>query len=267
MSTVPPISREVLVDAGPQIAFDVFTGDIGRWWPVAELSVYGAGGTVTMADEEIVERSPDGHSALWGTITRWEPPFALSFSWHPGQLPNGASHVEVTFTAAGEQTLVTLTHSGWDTFDDPAAARAEYEQGWPLVLTQYAGQVQNAGDQAEAGADQGPGAEEGAAETWVALLHRPGPAAPLDGSVFDDPRFGEHVAFLNRMRDAGYLVAAGPLTDEPGDGMTILRLPGSGQLEAATRLATEEDSSVAGGFFTVAVRPWHVLMQAGLAQG
>ena len=98
-------------------------------------------------------------------------------------------------------------------------------------------------------------------ETWVALLHRPGPAAPRDGSVFADPRFAEHIAFLARMREAGYLVAAGPLIDEPGAGMTVLRLPGDGQLDVAARMATEDDASVAAGFFTVAVRPWHVVMQ------
>ena len=101
--------------------------------------------------------------------------------------------------------------------------------------------------------------------TWVVLLHRPGPAAPRDGSVFKDPRFAEHIAFLARMQEAGYLFAAGPLIDEAGAGMTILCLPGEGQLEEAARLATEDDPSVAGGFFTVAVRPWHVLMQAAPA--
>ena len=59
------------------------------------------------------------------------------------------------------------------------------------------------------------------------------------------------------------LVAAGPLTDVPGEGMTILRLPGAGQLDRATELATKDDSSVAGGFFTVTVRPWQVMFQAG----
>jgi uncharacterized protein YciI len=97
----------------------------------------------------------------------------------------------------------------------------------------------------------------------VALLHRPGPAAPPGAALFGDPRFAEHVAFLTRMRDAGYLVAAGPLTDVPGEGMTILRLPGADQLGQATELATQEDSSVAGGFFTVTVRPWQVMFQAG----
>jgi uncharacterized protein YciI len=189
---------------------------------------------------------------VWGTVTRWDPPEAVAFSWHPGYSADRASRVEVTFAAAGSgQTLVTLTHTGWEAFADPAAARAEYDQGWPFVLERYAGQVAGGQDQ-HAGQDR---------HTWVALMHRPGPAAPRSGSLTEDPRFGEHVAFLNRMREAGYLVLAGPLTDVDGEGMTILRLPGPGRLATATRLATEDDASVAGGFFTVAVRPWLVMMQ------
>jgi uncharacterized protein YciI len=45
--------------------------------------------------------------------------------------------------------------------------------------------------------------------------------------------------------------------------MTILRLPGAEQLGEATRLATEDDASVAGGFPAVTVRPWQVMMTAG----
>ncbi len=67
------------------------------------------------------------------------------------------------------------------------------------------------------------------------------------------------------MRDAGHLVAAGPLADAEGEGMTILRLRGSGQLSAAARLATEDDSSVAAGLLAVTVRPWHVMLHAGPA--
>jgi hypothetical protein len=202
--------REVLVDADPATAFEAFTARIGRWWPLAELSVYGTGATVAFSGGQIVERSADGQSAVWGTVTRWEPAAAVAFTWHPGGTPERASHVEVTFTAAESRTLVTLTHTGWDTFADPAAARAEYEQGWPMVLGRYR-------DHADQGANRDGG------ETWVALLHRPGPAAPAAGALLDDPRFAEHLAFLTRMRETGYLVAAGPLTDAPGEGMTILR--------------------------------------------
>jgi uncharacterized protein YciI len=246
MSVVPPIRREVLVEADPAMAFEVFTVSIGRWWPMAELSVHGAGATVAFVDGQIVERSAEGDIAVWGKVTRWEPSVAVAFTWHPGGTPERASQVEVTFTAAEARTLVRLEHSGWEAFDDPVAARDEYDHGWPKVLDLFGDEVGRRPD----------------GETWVALVHRPGPAGPQSGSVFEDPRFADHIAFLRRMHAAGYLVAAGPLTDQPGEGMTILRLPGAGQMERAVRLATEDDASVAGGFFTVTVRPWEVMLQA-----
>jgi uncharacterized protein YciI len=249
-SAVPPIRREILVDGEPATAFEVFTGRLGRWWPLDELSVYGGDAMVAFTDGQIIESAADGRTAVWGTVTRWEPPDVVAFSWHPGGLAERASHVEVTFAATAGQTVVTLVHAGWDAFADPVAAREEYDHGWPMVMDRYRDAV---GDD-ETGEDDG--------DTWVALLHRPGPAAPVSGTLFEDPRFGEHVAFLGRMHEAGYLVAAGPLPDAAGEGMTILRLPGAGQLSAATRLATEDDISVATGFLAVTVRPWHVLMHA-----
>ena len=247
MSTVPPIRREILVDADPDAAFEVFTAGLGQWWPVDEKSVYGKGATVAFDDGQIVEHSADGEPVVWGTVTRWEPPAAVAFTWHPGQPAERASQVVVTFAAEGTQTLVRLEHTGWESFADPAAARAEYDQGWPVVLGCYQAHLGEAG-------------ETGVAQTWVVLLHRPGRAAPRIGSLFEDPRFGQHVAFLNRMREDGYLVLAGPLGDAAGEGMTILRLPGPGRLAEATRLATEDDASVAGGFLAVTVRPWQVMM-------
>jgi uncharacterized protein YciI len=88
------------------------------------------------------------------------------------------------------------------------------------------------------------------------------PADPsMGGSLFADPRFADHVAFLDRMQEAGYLVAAGPLPDRPGEGMAVLRLPGPDRLEEATRLATEDDASVTGGLLAATVRPWQVLAE------
>lgn len=249
VNTVPPIRRAILVEADQAAAFEVFTASLGRWWPLGELSVHGKDATVSFDDGQIVERSAGGQVAVWGTVTRWQPPSVVAFSWHPGHPADRASQVEVTFTpAAPGRTMVRLEHTGWDVFADPAAARAEYDRGWPQVLDRY--QEHLAARDADEDAD-----------TWVALMHRPGPEAPRSGSLTEDPRFGQHVAFLNRMREAGYLVLAGPLADADGEGMTILRLPGPGRLGTATRLANEDDASVAGGFFTVAVRPWQVVMQ------
>jgi uncharacterized protein YciI len=98
--------------------------------------------------------------------------------------------------------------------------------------------------------------------TWVALMHRPGPQAPTDGSLFQAPGFRDHIAFLNEMNDAGYLVAAGPLSDETGAGMAVLRMPGADRFDEVVRLATTVDKSVVNGFFTVDVRPWQVMFHA-----
>jgi uncharacterized protein YciI len=246
MRPLPPIRREVLVEAGQEKAFEVFTAHIGDWWPVTGYSVHGAGGSVAFEEGQIVERSAGGEVCLWGTVTRWEPPAAVAFSWHPGRSAERPTQVTVSFAAAGEQTLVTLEHSGWEAYDDPAAAREEYGSGWTAVLDHYRGEVSAPGE-----------------ATWVALMHRPGPDAVAAGDgLFTDERFREHAAFLGRMHESGYLVAAGPLGDESGAGMTVLRLPGRDRLAEATRLATEDDRSVATGFFTVQVRPWRVMLQA-----
>ncbi|MGH3151659.1 MAG: SRPBCC domain-containing protein, partial [Streptosporangiaceae bacterium] len=166
MSTIPPIHREILVDADPQTAFEVFTARVGRWWPLEEHSVYGAGATVAFEDGRIVERSADGQAAVWGTVTRWEPPTALAFSWHPGRSAERASRVEVTFAAADGRTLVTLEHAGWEVYADPAAARAEYDQGWPVTLDRYREYAGRAADPTSRTADADGQASEDE-DTWV----------------------------------------------------------------------------------------------------
>ena len=90
---------------------------------------------------------------------------------------------------------------------------------------------------------------------WFALFHRPGPALAEDESIFEHPAMRDHGAFLGRMQERGLLIAAGPLPDEPGAGMTILRTDGTVDVAA---LATTDDLSVVGGYLTVEIRPWDV---------
>jgi uncharacterized protein YciI len=96
--------------------------------------------------------------------------------------------------------------------------------------------------------------------TWFVLLHTRGPVVEDGQSVFEHPGIAEHYAFLQRRAAAGELIAAGPLADEPGSGMTVLSVA---DLDAATRLATEDDQAVANGVLQVQVRPWHVVMTKG----
>jgi hypothetical protein len=137
MTDISPIRREVLVDATPAIAFDVFTQRIATWWPLDDKSVHGPGSSVAFVDGTIIETSSGKPDVLWGTVTRWEPPGVLAFTWHPGSGPERASLVTVTFAPVGERTLVRLEHAGWEVFDDPPAMRAAYDEGWPVVLDCY----------------------------------------------------------------------------------------------------------------------------------
>lgn len=92
---------------------------------------------------------------------------------------------------------------------------------------------------------------------WYVLRHDPGPAVPEGQSVFDQPGITAHYEFLARRRAAGELVAAGPLPDADGHGMTVLDVA---SLDEAIRLATQDDQAVVDGLLTVQVREWRVLM-------
>lgn len=249
MTELAPIRRQVVVPGSTAAAFEVFTTEIGLWWPLVELSVYGAGATVSFRDGRLVEQAPNGAESVWGTVLAWEPDQRLRLTWHPGSDPAKASEVEVRFAELTDgQTLVTLEHRGWERFADPAAARAEYDHGWPQVLADYAG---HAGQGAASPAADGP--------IWLALMHTAGPALPAGEPVFGQPDFAEHIAFLRRLDERGVLVAAGSL-DGYAEGMTVIQVPDPAEAATYIRLAQEDDQSVVRGLLQVRARPWHVAL-------
>jgi uncharacterized protein YciI len=155
--------------------------------------------------------------------------------------------------------LVTLEHHGWERFEDPVAARSEYNRGWPMVLDQFLARTENSSTLIGS-ATEAPDAELADRDLWVALLHTAGPALAAGGSVFAHPDFGQHLAFLRGLDEAGLLVAAGSLDGPTAEGMTIVRLPSPARLAELTRRAQDEDQSVVRGLFQVRVRPWRVAL-------
>jgi uncharacterized protein YndB with AHSA1/START domain/uncharacterized protein YciI len=243
--TLAPIRREILVSAGPDRAFALFTSHIGRWWPLRDFSVFGADALVAFEGDRLVERS-GGETSVWAEVLEWDPPARLRLRWHPGRDVTRATDVSVTFAPHDGGTMVTLVHDGWERVEDPAAAAEEYGHGWPAVLQTFADWT--AGDlSAEA--------------SWFVLRHRPGPALQDGDSVFAHPGFGEHVAFLERLRSRGLLLAAGPLPEEPGSGMTIVRVPAGDDVNVGD-LATRDDLSVVQGVLCVDVSQWAVRFTA-----
>jgi len=140
----PPIVKSVRVKAPPEKAFDRFTAEMGRWWPLASHSV-GQRDSETVVMEgrvggRIVERIRGGRECVWGIVTAWEPPRRVAFTWHPGDDPARAQDVEVRFTGEGGQTRVELEHRGFERLGALAKkAHRGYPLGWAYVLGRYAG--------------------------------------------------------------------------------------------------------------------------------
>jgi uncharacterized protein YndB with AHSA1/START domain len=139
---IAPVVKRVVVPVPPERAFHVFTVDIDEWWPLATHSVgldlarhltfeLSLGGRIT-------EHGDDGPISEWGTITEWDPPHVVAFTWHPGWPPDQATSVAVRFTAVAGGTEVELTHSDWHRRPDGAEARGRYDSGWPYTLEQFA---------------------------------------------------------------------------------------------------------------------------------
>jgi uncharacterized protein YciI len=256
---IPPLRREVLVTASPETAFALFTAHIDRWWPMASFSVFGSEAIVAFEGDRVVERLGD-ESSVWAEVTTWDPPRSLVLSWHPGRDDSRATDVTVSFEGVDDGTLVRLVHTGWERTEAPAEARAEYGQGWEGVLAGYAASLVTSTPEAETPGTETETDTETDTETgsWYALVHRPGPALADGESIFAHPAFAEHFAFLERLREQGLLVAAGPVDRDNGEGMAIVRvLPEHGDVDVE-QLANTDDQCVAGGFLQVAVRPWSV---------
>ena len=143
LTSVEPVRKSVTVPAAPQRAFELFTAHIQEWWPLKTHSV-GIEHAVGIAFGEsaggaITETLADGTTSVWGTITGWEPPHRVAFTWHPGTAQAEATRVEVTFTPDGPgSTVVRLVHSGWEHRPDGPSAREEYHSGWDLVIGHFA---------------------------------------------------------------------------------------------------------------------------------
>jgi len=87
--------------------------------------------------------------------------------------------------------------------------------------------------------------------TIVLLILRPD-APQLDEEAADALQ-DAHMAHVAELHEAGYLLAAGPLSDETFRGLSILNVP-----PERARELKEQDPAVRAGRFSVEVIPWMV---------
>jgi uncharacterized protein YndB with AHSA1/START domain len=144
------VRTNVDLTVSPEIAFDVFTSGIDRWWN-REHHVLGGALKEVGVDPEVGgrlwEENDDGEVCTWGRVLTWDPPRTFAFSWlittdfgvpEPGAV---GSRVTVTFTPTDSGTEVTLVHDqldahgpGWENMRDGVGS----EGGWPAGLRQFA---------------------------------------------------------------------------------------------------------------------------------
>ena len=141
---LPDLVKTVAVTAPPERAFAVFVDDVDAWWPLDGFSVGGASSSVAF------ERGPEGHAtrlveslaaggtADWGAVTRWDPPRAVAFTWHPGERADAATRVEVTFSPSDRSSHAECVSMTSVPSPDGERARATYDTGWELVLAPFA---------------------------------------------------------------------------------------------------------------------------------
>lgn len=143
--SIAPIVKSVTVKAPPARAFELFAGQMERWWPVGKT--VGKNPHVAIVLEPRVggrwfERDADGNETHWGKVLAWEPPTRLLLGWQLNSKwiydPDFLTEVELSFASAEGGTMVTLEHRNLERFGADAAKHAEaLGSGWPSLLAKF----------------------------------------------------------------------------------------------------------------------------------
>jgi uncharacterized protein YndB with AHSA1/START domain len=149
IQTIEAIRREIVVDASPARAFEVFTADMTSWWPSAHHI-----GSAPI-EEVVIEpraggrwytRHQDGTETSTGFVTVWDPPQRLVVTWQIGAdwqyHDDLVTSVEVRFVEEGrDRTRVLLEHRDLEGFGaDATAMRKSFDEpgAWTRTLDAYA---------------------------------------------------------------------------------------------------------------------------------
>jgi uncharacterized protein YndB with AHSA1/START domain len=150
------VSSKVLVAlrvaASPERAFEAFTGEIALWWRPNGLFAFTPRGPGVLSFEpgvggRLIETRAGGKVFEIGRISAWSPPQRLVFSWRQASFaPGEETQVEVRFEPVGDETRVTVEHTGWDSVPAVHVARhgfpnpvflQRHGEWWQALLASY----------------------------------------------------------------------------------------------------------------------------------
>ena len=115
--TRQPVRQSVRVDCPVDEAFRLFTEGFDQWWPLSSYSESGDDAESCRIEPwvggRVFERTHSGEERQWGSVTSWEPPDRVEFTWNPARPEDERQTVSVEFAVEADGTRVTLTHTGW----------------------------------------------------------------------------------------------------------------------------------------------------------
>lgn len=155
--TPTAVTTSITVDAPIDVAFDVFTEDMGSWWPPDHHILQAPLASMVFeprAGGRVYDVGEDGSECQWARVLAFEPPRRVVFSWDISlrwqveSNPDRTSEVEVRFVPQGpNSTRVELEHShldrhgeGWEGMLEAVGS----PEGWGTGLRRFARHVEHA---------------------------------------------------------------------------------------------------------------------------
>ena len=134
------IVKSVALPLAPEAAFDLFTADIGLWWPEGRRHTGDPASEIfLLASGRFFERARDGREVELGRVTGWDRPNRIRLDFFIATGPDRPTAVEIAFAAHGGGALVTVAHGPTPASAALWAERApRYGQAWDAALAALA---------------------------------------------------------------------------------------------------------------------------------
>ena len=121
------IRKVVIAEAPQEVAWQVFTEQMGTWWPLAVYKIGKANAVDAVIEPRVggrwYERGDDGSTCDWGRVLAWQPRTRLVLTWDitaDWQYdPALQTEIEVRFIPDGDaRTRVEFEHRRLDRYRD-----------------------------------------------------------------------------------------------------------------------------------------------------
>src|SRR5579872_7348245 len=149
------VRKTIRVQAPQGVAWEIFTEQMGTWWPLAVYKIGQANAVDAIIEPRVggrwYERGEDGSTCDWGRVLAWEAPSRLVLSWDINADfqfdPELRTEIEVRFIAERDGvTRVELEHRRLYRFGERRDAMREVfdETGdWGQLLMSFARTAEN----------------------------------------------------------------------------------------------------------------------------